>query len=130
VNRGILLREDFLESTWKVDLHGLSLPVSRAACRYIFQQVLDATRAGKTVHDLTLSTGIGAGKGLLARSRRHSYPKDDGDDVIPSPTSLRQYIQDDVLMNFAPSIESCIPPDAQGTVLIKKEALASWIKHQ
>eukprot|EP00977_Amphora_coffeiformis_P012222 scaffold3023_cov175-Amphora_coffeaeformis.AAC.13 len=110
VERGILLRSNRLDSFWEVDLSGMSLPVARAATRYILGQIATLLAEEDQMQDLTLITGVGVGK---ERS-----------------TSLREYIQEILKTDFDPPMESSIPPRAQGTVLVEKSAIAPWLARQ
>lgn len=115
VELGIVLRPDTLDSDYDVDLSGMSLPVARAACRYILKHL--ASRADRDkIHDLTFVTGTGVGR------------RNENDTKLS--TSLRDYVQNILLNEFRPSLGTTIPPLAQGTVVIPKEILLKWITDQ
>jgi hypothetical protein len=109
VRLGVVLREEMLAPCWHFDLTGLAFPVARAACRYILNQIQSS--ATEIPNDLTIITGIGAqrqmGKGL---------------------TSLREYVQEILVRDFSPGLVSIVPDRAHGTVVIKAETLAAWMK--
>lgn len=106
VERGIFLHNNRLDSLWDVDLSGMTLPVARAATRYILWQTASQIQAGKRVQDLTLITGVGVGR-------------DRG-------TSLREYVKEVLELDFNPPLTSTIPKRAQGTVVVDKESLAHF----
>ena len=104
---------DTMDTKWEIDLSGMSLPVARAACRYILNQFRDAQNS-EGCQDLNLITGIG----------RHHL--DDGDNV--STTTLREYIQEILSKDFDPPLESDIPERAPGVILVKGSSIERWIK--
>jgi pentatricopeptide repeat protein len=121
VQRGIVLHKNTLDSTNDFDLSGMSLPVARAACRYILKRFL-ATHEEEELADLTFITGVGARK-------RHV----DGDETIDderSMTSLREYVQEVLATDFNPSLDSAVPRLAQGTVVVEMETLREWRRNQ
>lgn len=110
VERGIILRSGTLDSEWEVDLSGMSLPVARAACRFILNRLASTAKSQGEIQDLTLITGVGRG---TRRDESHL-------------TSLREYVQEVLLRDFNPPLKSVIPARAQGSVQIPQEALMSW----
>lgn len=126
VARGIALRNNRLDLQWETDLSGMSLPVARAAVRYIVHQC--CSEKG-TLQDITFITGVG---------RAQQKRKDDGAlpttslgaDFKDPTTSLREYVQIVLEKDFIPGIESIIPSRAQGTVEITKATLEKWVIQQ
>jgi pentatricopeptide repeat protein len=106
VDRGILLRSNRLDSLWEVDLSGMTLPVARAATRYILRQIKAQVTDCADIKELILITGIGVGR--------------------DRSTTLREYIQEILQSDFDPPLESSIPTRAQGTVRVDQSTLASW----
>ena len=119
VARGIVLRSDTLDSANEVDLSGMSLPVARAACRHTLYRV--GSLDEQEIQELTFITGVGVGKGARAVS---------GESVSTEEclTSLREYVQEILLTDFNPPLESTVPRLAQGTVVIAREGLLEWRK--
>jgi pentatricopeptide repeat protein len=123
VNRGIVLTS-FLDSVWEVDLSGMSLPVARAACRFVVNRTRQTSEQGAELMDLNFITGVGAGQG------RHNKQFDvEASSIVKhgkgKPTSLRDFIQEVLEVDFA--IQSTVPNMARGTVQIEKSELALWI---
>jgi pentatricopeptide repeat protein len=130
VSRGIILRNNTLDLQWETDLSGMSLPVARAAIRYILHQFTQKKTDPTQLRAMTYITGIG-----MAQQRRR-------DDAMASTkgsrskqsrdptTSLRDHVQAVLREDFQPSIESVIPLRAQGTVEIPKDKLIQWIRSQ
>jgi len=58
VTRGMILRQDSLDTSFEVDLSNMSLPVARAACRFIFRWIAyrSSSEDGE-MEDLSLITG-------------------------------------------------------------------------
>ena len=114
VRRGIILRSDTLDSCSEFDLSGMSLPVARAAVRFILHRI--ATSASKNDDEetkgLTLITGVGVGKG--------------GEGT--GSTSLREYVREILKRDFEPELPSSVPRFAQGTVEIEPDSIAKWIQ--
>lgn len=110
VERGIVMRKDGLDSDFEVDLTGMSLPVARAACRFIFQRILTDVQKGEALEEVTLLTGVGRAQ--------------DG-----TTTSLREYILQVLEEDFDPPMHGVVPKRAQGTVVIDK-GVEAWIAGQ
>ncbi len=89
-----LLLNGFLDSSNEINLSGLTIPVARAACRYLLQKYQHNDQ------DLTLITGVGK---QINR------------------TSLRDYLQEWLEQEFG--LKTSIPRFAQGTLVISSEAL-------
>lgn len=114
VRRGIILREDAMDTCWEYDLSGMSLPVARAAVRFLMKRLATTYGSITDLKGLTFITGVG-------RS---------GKNVGYGTTSLRDYVQDILLKEFHPGLSSTVPKLAQGTVEVAKETMANWIRHQ
>lgn len=112
VNLGVILNGDDLNSMWEFDLSGLSLPVARAACRYIVFSLLNDSKLND-VEDLVFITGVG------------SHHKQG----LASTTSLRDYIQELLISDFSPSLKSAIPARAKGSVLVCQKEILFWLRH-
>lgn len=116
VDRGIIFRKNILDSAFEVDLSGMSFPVARAACRYILKRMLQQERSkknnGKKVQDLSFITGLG----------KHHADKGE--------TTLREFVQQVLEVDFSPPVASIIPPRAKGTVQIDRAILIKWIAAQ
>lgn len=125
VERGIILREDNLDSDYEVDLTGMSLPVARAACRFIFQRILQGVRRGEKVAEVALLTGVGWVQ-QQAGEKDKSQAKEDR----RQPTPLREYVLQNLQEDFDPPMRGIIPPRAQGTVVIEKAQVEKWIAGQ
>lgn len=132
VERGIVLRSNGLDLQWETDLSGMSLPVARAAVRYILNQCIAMEiDDSHDLQDMTFITGVGR-----AQQRRREdgvtppaiESKNDGSsDLKDLTTSLREYVQEVLQSDFQPGLHSTIPPRAQGTVEIPKDTLQEWI---
>lgn len=128
VDRGIVMRSDTLDSDFEVDLTGMSLPVARAACRFIFRRIEKLVREGGDTAELTLITGVGSAKApravdktaVLFGSRRS--PR--------GSTALREYILQVLKDDFRPSISGAVPNRAQGTVLVDRSQVEKWLCDQ
>jgi len=132
VSRGIVLRSNSLDLQWETDLSGMSLPVARAAIRYILQQCVSKKTDPAQIQDMTFITGIG-----VAQQRRREDAIGSGGKSGSSSTqskdpttSLRDHVQAILRQDFKPSIESVIPVHAQGTIEIPKDKLMKWIRTQ
>jgi hypothetical protein len=115
VELGLILRRDGLDSLWEFDLSGLSFPVARAACRFIVFSLFQ--RMAKPVddfEDLVFITGVGS---------RHKHG-------LANSTSLREYIQEVLISDFRPGLNSTIPIRAKGTILVEKNELLSWRRQE
>ena len=110
VRLGIILRDDTLDSTSEFDLSGLTLPVARAACRYILYRTKSQSMKKGQMNDLAFITGVGA-------QHRQGGAK---------TTALRDYVQEVLQRDFDPSLESTVPKRAQGTVEIRAATIAVW----
>ena len=110
VERGIVMRSNRLDSLWEVDLSGMSLPVARAAARYLLGQIALLVKCEDDIQDLVLITGVGVGK--------------------ESSSTLRSYIQEILQKDFDPPLDSSIPQRAQGTVVVDSTSVESWLSRQ
>ena len=112
VERQIILRSDSMDTKWEIDLSGMSLPVAKAACRFIIRRLLSG-KDGKEYNDLNLITGVGR--------HHHENALEEGS------TALREYVQDILQNEFDPPIVSEIPERAAGVVLVKKPSIETWM---
>lgn len=108
VNRGLILRRDSLDTSWEMDLSGMSFPVARAACRFIFRRLVsrrkDATKEENVeMHDLSLITGAGR---------------------------MREYIREVLRDELVPSVYCVVPKLEQGTLVVKRQVLVNYIDGQ
>ena len=94
----------------EIDLSGMSFPVARAACRYIFHRSLSSKGAEQT-DELVFITGVGASH-------------DDGS------SSLRDFVQEILLSDFNPPIASFVPEQERSTVRVKTHVMKSWFRQQ
>jgi pentatricopeptide repeat protein len=120
VERGIVL-SDRLDSANEFDLSGMSLPVARAACRYVLNRL--KSQGHHDLLSLTLITGVGKGTRRLGMTDVIA----DGLDENKGWTSLREHVQKILLTDFSPPIQSTVPRLAQGTVVIERETLLNWL---
>ena len=107
VRRGIVLRSDSMDTCSEFDLSGMSLPVARAAVRFLLKRAALSAAESK---NLCFITGVG-------RSGRS---------VGGGTTALREYVQEILLLDFDPGLPSIVPKLAQGTVEVSHEALSNW----
>jgi hypothetical protein len=104
VERGIILREDSLDAAWELDLSGMSFPVARAACRFIFRRLVSRVRDGHVeVEDLSLITGA---------------------------SRMREYIREVLRDELSPSVFCVVPKLQQGTLQIKAKVIMNYIDAQ
>lgn len=125
VKRGIFF-SNMLDSTFEIDLSGMSFPVARAACRFALNRAFEATEKGEKLEDLSIITGVGAAMSSKTKNQKNDSPdKNNGSRKV---ISLREYIQEVLRDDFKPSIQSFVPKRAQGSVEIDKSILQGWIK--
>jgi hypothetical protein len=131
VKRGIILKGNNLDSQWETDLSGMSIPVAHAACRHVLSRCLECK--AEDIQDVTFITGVGR-----AQQRRKET------DDTPNPTfsksarlsgkdpttSLRDYVQEVLELDFSPALRSLVPRFAQGTVAVDKASIIQWSKNQ
>jgi hypothetical protein len=135
VDRGAVMRQDTLDSDWEVDLTGMSLPVARAACRFIFERIRAAGPKGESPQEITLLTGVGRGQRM--------FGKDDGSPdfgtgsnrdqrrfITQGSTTLREYVLQVLEQDFAPPLHGTVPKRVQGTVVIDKTQVEDWLTKQ
>lgn len=108
VEFGVLLRGNSLDSQWEYDLSGMTLPVARAACRFILKQLANSKPG--PIQDLRFITGTG--------SRHQNAP-------AAERTSLRDYVQDVLLRDLC--LSSSVDERAKGTVVVASTTLTKWI---
>jgi len=143
VERQIILPQDSMDTKWEIDLSGMSLPVARAACRFIIKRLQQDIKEGENYQDLMLITGVGKHHYESDYTRKQ---KDENDDFsgkeekggksseqnnsdgrrTPGTTSLREYVQQTLQQDFKPPIYSVIPDNAGGVLQVKKEMLQKW----
>jgi hypothetical protein len=126
VEREIVFSNDSMDTAWEIDLSGMSLPVARAACRYIIKRLL-RTNPGDDVEDLMLITGVG--------KQYHHQHQDEGDEqgnegTRPSRTALREYVRQILREDFEPPLYSTIPSNAAGIVQVNKHVVEQWMETQ
>lgn len=136
VERGIILQGNDLDLHCEVDLSGLPFPVARATCRYLLQTISDKHKAGENaLEEMVFITGIGKAQ----QKRKEELPTSSSanetlmNNVLEKKdrtTSLRDFIQGILEMDFIPSIESVVPSLAQGTVVIEETTLSQWLDQQ
>ena len=125
VEMGIVLPKNTLDSAHDFDLSGMSLPVARAACRYILNHLI-SEQGDDELSDLTFITGVGAAK---EGARRNSADSSE-DSSKRSLTSLREFVQEILSTDFDPPLQSTIPRLAQGTVVVESHELKEWRRRQ
>lgn len=104
VERGLILREDSLDAAWDIDLSGMSFPVARAACRFIFSRLVERVRDGnEKVEDLSLITGA---------------------------SRMREYIREVLRDELTPAVYCIVPKMEQGTLQVKAKMLENYINAQ
>lgn len=139
VERQITLPEDSMDTKWEIDLSGMSLPVARAACRFIIKRLQQEIREGENCQDIMLITGVGKhhyeaeyfrNKGndeFLAEEESSSDQNNSDGRRTPGTTALREHVRQTLRQDFEPPIYSIIPDNAVGVVQVKKEMLHKWI---
>lgn len=115
VNRGLILRQDSLDTCWEVDLSGMSFPVARAACRFIFRRLVERRQ-----------------QRLLLQGK---YSHDDDDDtkdlsLITGAGRMREYIREVLRDELVPSVYCVVPKLEQGTLVVKRQVLLNYIDGQ
>lgn len=109
VNRGLILRTDSLDTSWEVDLSRLSFPVARAACRYIFRQIVEQSAKNEDgdddggVKDLSLITGA---------------------------SKMREYVRGVLRDELKPAVYCVVPKLEQGTLQVKEQVMRNYINDQ
>ena len=105
VSRGLILRKDSLDTSWDVDLSNMSFPVARAACRYIFRQIVKTYKESgdDTVKDLSLITGAGR---------------------------MREYVREVLRDELKPGVYCVVPKLEQGTLVVKEQVLRNYLRDQ
>jgi hypothetical protein len=140
VDRDILLRQDALDLGEEIDLSGMPFPVARAACRFVLKRVRATALQGGGITDISFITGVGTAKrarDLLEENVRKAKaarevgkePSDPTNRPLPSSqgTALREYVQQVLMQDFSPPVESVVPKSAQGTVVVPLGAIENWI---
>ena len=110
VNQRLILRQDSLDTSWEFDLSYMSLPIARAASRYIFGQISERCSSdtgdkggGDEVKDLSLITGT-------SRMREH----------------IREVLRDEL----KPAVHCIVPQREQGTLIAKKKIVQNYVSGQ
>lgn len=104
VSRGIILREDSLDSNWEVDLSRMSFPVARVACRYVFRRIVNSVRSGnEDLKDFSLITGA---------------------------SKMREYIREILRDELKPPVFCVVPKSEQGTLQVKEKVMRNYIDGQ
>ena len=104
VSRGIILKEDSLDSSWEVDISRMSFPVARAACRFIFRRIVDSAKDGDLdVKDFSLITGA---------------------------TKMREYVREVLRDELKPAVFCVVPKLEQGTLQVKEKVMRNYIDGQ
>lgn len=121
---------DTMDTEWEIDLSGMSLPVARASCRYILNQ-LSRTATESEVEDLMLITGVGKHHQQYKSIKEDSLNIDEGEESSKrSRTALREYVRQVLRQDFEPPLFSVIPSNAAGIVQINKNVLVQWMREQ
>ena len=131
VKRGIVLRGNSLDRQWEVDLSRLQIPVARAAVRYLLNDMKTKGLEAADVQEMTFITGVGKAHEMLKDSS--TSIQQSGSNILDKKdptTSLRDFIQGILETDFQPGLKSIIPQRAQGTVVIQRDELLSWLDAQ
>mmetsp|Transcript_57558 Transcript_57558/g.140574 ORF Transcript_57558/g.140574 Transcript_57558/m.140574 type:complete len:826 (-) Transcript_57558:106-2583(-) len=143
--RGIVLSNDSLDDEYEVDLSGMSLPVARAACRYVMRRLLSpsssdsidsTTQSGR---EMTFITGVGIAHHSFNMSTRRpkknpstDSSSDNGDSESlfeKNPeTSLQDYFCGILQTDFDPPLSHSIPERAAGTVAVEVPRVGQTVK--
>mmetsp|Transcript_45977 Transcript_45977/g.67848 ORF Transcript_45977/g.67848 Transcript_45977/m.67848 type:complete len:192 (-) Transcript_45977:163-738(-) len=128
VRRGIILNAaDSLDSFWEVDFSGMSFPVARAACRFIFNRALESVKKGdEKVQELTLITGLG----VAQRQASNSNLNTNDDEGAHATIGLQEFVRANLRDDLEPPVYSMIPPYGKGTVVVKHDMIQKWIDSQ
>lgn len=108
VTKQIIFSSDSMDTEWEYDLSGMSLPVARAAVRYIVSRFSDK----RNIQDLNLITGVG---------RHHYHQSKSGS------KSLRDYVTEVLELDFHPPLPCSFAKGAQGTVVVDKDDIEKWL---
>jgi len=147
VDKQIILPEDSMDTKWEIDLSGMSLPVARAACRFIIKRLQQEVKGGENCEDLMLITGVGRHHheaDYFKKKGDNEFLEDDieGDQVrnsreeksfserTPGTTALREYVRQVLREDFEIPIYSVIPKNADGMVQVSKETVEKCILNQ
>lgn len=103
VKRGLILRKDSLDTSLEVDLSSMSFPIARASCRYIFRRIAERSNDDGEISELSLITG---------------------------PSRMREYVREVLRDELKPPVYCVVPKAEQGTLLVKKQVLANYIRGQ
>jgi len=107
VARGLIMRQDSLDTSWEVDLSRMSFPVARAAVRHLFRQIVEKHGEGggdeEGVKDLSLLTGA---------------------------SKMREYVRGVLRDELKPAVYCVVPEMAQGTLVAKEKVMRKYIEGQ
>lgn len=141
VRSGIVLSNDSLDEEFEFDLSGMSLPVARAACRFVISRLL-SSNSNSPGQELTFITGVGIAhqhpnkissrstRGPLSLSSSSSTKTQkstttdsatESDSIFEKnpETSLQDYCCGILVTDFVPPLSYSIPDRAPGTVAVK-----------
>ena len=95
-----------------LDLHGLSSPVAAAAVRYALKRVRARWRreGPAAVQDMVLISGLGKGS------------------LVPFSPTIRPLVQDLLVEQYYPPIDSTTVPGNAGRVVVSRESLLAWLE--
>ena len=137
VEREIILSNDSMDTLWEIDLSGMSLPVARAACRFIMKRTLDHVKKTGELDNLVFITGVGKAQRSEQDTEEDDFFSKEDDHGLPpvtkksfGTTALREYIRQLLRDDFEPPIYSFTPNLAAGVVQIEKEMVQKWIDSQ
>ena len=132
VELGLVLKEDSLDTTWEVDLSGMSLPVARAACRYVARRALNEVKSrNQIVNELVFITGCKSPYQELLNKRKQKSNDDISESSSFEATGrIRDYIQGSLRNDFHPPLLTSVPERDVGTVVVRKESMQQWINSQ
>ena len=108
VEKEIIFPSESMDTEWEIDLSGMSLPVARAAIRYIVSRLPNKD----DLEDLNLITGVG----------RHHYQQSKF-----GSTALRDYVKEILHSDFDPPLSCSLANRAEGMVLIEKKTIEEWL---
>ena len=101
-----------LEEEGLLDLHGLSAPVAAAAVRHALKRVRARWRreGPGVVQDIVLVSGVGKGS------------------LVPFSPTLRPLVQDLLVEQYYPPIDSTTVPGNAGRVVVSRASLLAWLE--
>jgi hypothetical protein len=120
VRWGIVLSNDSLDDEFEVDLSGMSLPVARAACRFVMRRLLSSDNTVTVGQEMNFITGVGK-----SHHHQNDHPGLNASTEFESlfdknpETSLQSYCCGILQTDFDPPLDHSIPERAPGTVAVK-----------